>query len=176
MKRFVALAASLPLTLSGVLIAISAPAAHADDRTCRGSIGAKHVDGSVIVPKGASCVLKGTRVDGDVKVYRGARLVTKGAKVDGNIQADNAKRVVIRSRDGIRTRVGGSIQLKDGRRGGVIKKARVNGDIQLFSNEGRFTVRRNIVGGNLQCKSNSPRPVGGHNRVEGNKEDQCRGL
>lgn len=37
---------------------LTAPAAHADDRICRGTIGAKHFDENVIVPKGATCTLK----------------------------------------------------------------------------------------------------------------------
>ncbi|WP_067435803.1 hypothetical protein [Nocardioides jensenii] len=176
MKRMLALAA-LPITLATTFVGISAPAAQAgDDRVCRGAIGARYIDGNVIVPRGATCSLNGTRVDGDVKVYRNARLVASGVKVGGNIQAGHAKRVVVRVRSGVPSRVDGNIQLKAGTNGGVIARARVNGDIQLFSNRGRFTVRGNVVDGNLQCKSNKPRPVGGNNRVEGNKENQCRGL
>jgi hypothetical protein len=74
-----------------------------------------------------------------------------------------------------RSRIEGSIQLKQGGGGKLLRNA-VNGDIQLFSNDGKFAVRRNVVGGNLQCKSNDPKPVGGNNRVEGNKEDQCKNL
>jgi hypothetical protein len=73
--------------------------------------------------------------------------------------------------------VGGSIQLKQGRRGPInLTRNTVDADIQLFSNVGRSVVRRNVVDGNLQCKSNRPGPTGGANRVEGNKEDQCARL
>ena len=112
-------------------------------------------------------------------VEESATLVAKGVRVGGNIQAENHDRVVVRHRrvDAriIRSRVGGSIQLKQGG-GGRLLRNTVDGDVQLFSNAGRFEVRRNRVDGNLQCKSNSPRPVGGNNVVEGNKEDQCRRL
>jgi hypothetical protein len=105
--------------------------------------------------------------------------VARGVRVGGNIQAENHHRVVVRHRtvDGrvVRSRIGGSIQLKQGG-GGRLLRNTVDGDIQLFSNVGRFEVRRNRVDGNLQCKSNSPRPVGGSNVVEGNKEDQCSSL
>ena len=74
-----------------------------------------------------------------------------------------------------KSRVDGSIQLKQGG-GGKILRAVVGSDIQLFSNDGRFEVRHNRVEGNLQCKSNDPAPVGGNNTVGGNKEDQCKGL
>jgi hypothetical protein len=134
----------------------------------------------VIVPKGATCTLAGTRVDGNVFVCDNATLYARGAVIGGNVQAENHRWVVVRDRkvnngQVKRSRVDGSIQLKQGG-GGKLLRSVVNSDIQLFSNNGRVTVRRNVVGGNLQCKSNNPRPVGGNNKVGGNKEDQCRGL
>jgi hypothetical protein len=168
------LVAAVPLALMGSLFVGAAPA-HADERVCRGAIGATSIDGDVVVPQGASCTLLGTRVDGNVKVYRNATLAVRGARIGGNIQADNHRRVIVTKRDGRRTRVGGSIQLKQGG-GGKLIKVVVGSDIQLFSNDGRFKVRRNRVDGNLQCKSNRPAPVGGRNVVQGNKEDQCRRL
>lgn len=174
--------ATLAVTLAPAAMAASllvAPAAHADDRTCRGSIGNAQVDDNVIVPRGATCTLNGTRVDGNVEVRSGATLIARGVRVGGNIQAENHERVVVKSRAvddrTVKSRIGGSIQLVQGGGGRLLRNV-VDSDIQLFSNDARFTVRGNVVGGNLQCKSNSPRPVGGGNRVEGNKEDQCRGL
>jgi hypothetical protein len=149
-----------------------APAATNDERTCRGTIGARSLDVDIRVPSGATCRLIGTRVDGNVKVYRGATLVARGARVGGNVQAENAESVVVTG-----SRVGGSIQLKQGRVGPInLARNNVDSDIQLFSNRGKSVVLRNVVGGNLQCKSNRPRPTGGANRVEGNKEDQCARL
>lgn len=166
-----------PLAL--VFTLLTAPAAHADDRRCVGTIGARHIDGNVIVPKGKTCRLIGTRVDGDVKVYRGATLLARGVRVEGNVQASAHRRVELIGRTVNttirRSFVDGNIQLKSGR-GGIIGRTTVNGDIQLFSNNGRFTVRHNRVDGNLQCKSNRPAPVGKNNVVKGNKENQCRRL
>jgi hypothetical protein len=71
--------------------------------------------------------------------------------------------------------VGGSIQLKQGR-GGAVLRNRVDSDVQLFSNRGAYTVARNRIDGNLQCKSNRPAPKGGRNVVQGDKEDQCARL
>lgn len=173
------LATLTPLALAAGLTAGLSTPAHADDRRCSGTIRGASIDGDVVVPSGATCVLIGTRVDGSVKVYRNAKLVAKGVRVNGNVQAESHRRVEILTRvkgdRRIRSVVGGSIQLKQGG-GGEIRRVRVDSDIQLFSNDGRFVVRRNTVDGNLQCKSNSPRPVGGGNVVEGNKEDQCRRL
>ena len=172
---------ALPLVVLAAMTGtvLTAPAAHADDRVCRGTIGSQHIDGSVIVPKGASCTLTGTRIDGNVLVRGNATLLAKGVKVDGNIQADNHRTVVVRHRkvDGQvkRSRIEGSIQLKQGGGGKLLGNV-VGSDIQLFSNDGRFVVRGNVVGGNLQCKSNDPKPIGGGNRVEGNTEDQCKNL
>lgn len=165
--------AAIPLALAGSLL-VAAPA-QADDRVCRGTIGSVAIDGDVVVPQGASCTLLGTRVDGNVLVKGNATLVARGAKVGGNVQADNHRRVVITPRDGSRSRVEGSVQLKQGG-GGLVQGVVVGGDIQLFANDARFTVRGNRVDGNLQCKSNRPAPVGGNNVVQGNKEDQCRSL
>lgn len=155
-------------------LAIAAPA-HADDRICRGTLGAISVDGDVIVPQGASCTLNGTKVDGNVQVKANATLIANGVRVDGNIQAENHKRLVVQPRAGVRSYIDGNIQAKQGG-GGVLRNSTVDGDIQLFSNRKntRFEVRGNRIDGNLQCKSNNPAPVGSGNIVKGNKEDQCR--
>jgi hypothetical protein len=174
MKR---LLIAVPLVIAGSVM--TAPAAHADDRVCRGTIGASSIGDNVVVPQNATCQLNGTRIDGNVIVNRGAKLVASGVRVGGNIQAENHREVVISPRtvNGkvVRSTVEGSIQLEQGG-GGKILRATVDSDIQLFSNRGQFTVRGNRVDGNLQCKSNNPRPVGGSNVVQGNKEDQCRTL
>lgn len=175
--RTLALSALTTLTVGGSLLVAAAPA-QADDRYCRGTIGATYVDGNVIVPKGATCRLLGTRVDGNVEVKRNATLIARGVRVDGNIQGENHRAVTVRARKvgdtWKRSRVEGNIQVKQGG-GGKLLRTVVGGDIQVFSNTARFTIRGNIVDGNLQCKSNKPRPVGANNRVEGNKEGQCKG-
>jgi hypothetical protein len=174
------LIAALPLGLTGVLTAgvLTAPAAHADERRCAGTLRAVSIDGDVAVPAGRTCTLVGTRIDGNVLVKRGAVLVAKGVRVGGNVQAENHQRVVLVPRwvNGrqVRSRVEGSVQLKQGG-GGELRRNVVGSDVQLFSNRGRFRVIRNTIDGNLQCKSNSPRPTVYGNVVHGNKEGQCRG-
>lgn len=96
MKKIVPAVLALPLVLSG--LAVSAAPAAADDRRCSGSIGPRYVDGNVIVPQGAKCVLRGTRVDGNVLVKGNAILVARGVKVGGNIQAKNHRRVLVSER------------------------------------------------------------------------------
>ncbi|GAB3822344.1 hypothetical protein GCM10028820_32610 [Tessaracoccus terricola] len=169
MKRLLAVAASAALAIGG--LALAAPTASADDRTCRGSIGSGYVDGNVIVPSGASCNLNGTRIDGNVEVGSNATLSANNVTVDGNIQSQGHRSVAVSN-----SRVNGNIQLEQG---GAITLSgnRVDGDIQLFSNRsGAKVLDNNRAEGNIQCKSNTPAPTGTGNTADGNLEDQCRNL
>lgn len=169
MKRLLAVAASAALAIGG--LALAAPTASADDRTCRGSIGAVNVDGNVIVPSGASCTLSGTEVEGNVKVGSNATLSVNNAVIDGDIQSEGHRLVAVSN-----TSVEGNIQLEQG---GAITLSgnRVDGDIQLFGNRsGAKVLNNNRVEGNIQCKSNSPAPTGTGNTADGNLEDQCANL
>ena len=188
-----------PRSLAGALIvpalviaAMTVPAtsAHADERVCRGSIGAVTLD-NVRVPDNATCTLNGTEIEGTLKVESNAKLVAVNVDVDGNVQAENARRVVIRGD----STVGGSVQLKQGDSARVVRTSingdlqyesndsslaalsnNVGGNIQVVQNTGGVEIRKNRVDGNLQCKQNVPAPVGGGNIVEGSKEGQCSNL
>ncbi len=188
MRKLLTTAVLVALTFTGVL-AVAPPAA-AEERTCRGTLGAVAVD-NLRVPQGASCTLNGTRVQGTITVERDATLRASGVRVIGNVQAENHKFV---SLSGSST-MGGSVQLDQGGRF-VIANNEIEGSIQVVSNRGESSLRRNAVNqdiqvfghrggiaivnnrvdGNLQCKENSPAPTGGGNIVQGNKEDQCRNL
>lgn len=154
------------LLLGGLL---AAPAA-AEERSCRGKLGAKTVD-NLRVPSGRTCELNGTRIKGTLKVERGAVLRAKGIRVVGNVQAENHRRVWIYGA----SKVNGSVQIKQGRRF-TLTNTTVGSDVQVFENRGRIKINRNRIDGNLQCKQNDPAPTGGSNRVGGNKEDQCARL
>jgi hypothetical protein len=169
---------------------VAGPAA-AEERVCRGTIGAVTLD-NILVPQGARCYLNGTRAKGTVKVARTGLLTARSVIVVGNIQAEGATSVAVY--DG--SRIGGSIQVKQGNaalvanshvngdilydsnRGALrIQYNRVGGNVQAFQNvRGGLNITRNVIDGNLQCKANSPPPIGGGNVVGGNKEDQCRRL
>jgi hypothetical protein len=172
-----------------VPLLVSAPAG-ADERVCRGSLGAITVD-NLRVPDGARCVLEGTKVKGTIKVESNARLRAVDVTVIGNVQGENARRVVVRRKSS----VGGSVQVVQGEAARVLRSAingdilydendaqlvanrnRIGGNLQAFQNTGGVEIRRNRIDGNLQCKENVPRPVGGRNIVQGNKEDQCARL
>jgi hypothetical protein len=179
---------ALLLAVSSAGLAAAGPAS-AEERTCRGTIGAVVLD-NLRVPQGATCTLNGTRLQGTIKVERGGTLKASTVRVNGNVQAENARSVTV-----LDSRVGGSIQLVQGgtanlRRNvvsadilfddnsGVLAGVNntIGGNLQAFQNTGGVTIASNRIDGNLQCKENSPRPTGGRNVVEGSKEDQCRGL
>lgn len=187
LKRILAMALASVLAMT-----MATPAALAEERVCRGTIGAATVD-NLKVPSGATCKLNGTRVQGTVQVESGARLYAEGIRVIGNVQSQGFKVISLTSG----SRVGGSVQLENGRSGGLgkIASTRITGDLQLFSNSARMAARGNTIlanlqavsntGGlviqnnniseNLQCKQNNPPPTGGGNTA-GDKEGQCARL
>jgi hypothetical protein len=169
-------------------LALASPAA-AEEKVCRGSMGRVSVD-NLVVPQGARCVLRGTVVQGTLQVARDATLRARRVRVIGNVQGENARRVNV-----IRSRVGGSVQVKQGGAASVRRSVithdiqydanrsalrasrnRVGGSIQVFQNTGGVLIANNRVDGNLQCKENAPPPRGGGNVVQGVKEDQCAPL
>ena len=190
--RTTLLTAVFALALAACALLAAAPAAQAEERVCRGTIGATTVD-NLLVPQGASCTLNGTRIEGTVKVERNAALTASGIRVKGNVQSEGFKNIVLRQG----SIVVGSVQLENGLRGGSgrVLNTRINGDLQFFSNGARMIARGNTIqanfqanqntGGlviknnrvaeNLQCQSNNPPPVGGGNTA-GDKEGQCARL
>lgn len=178
------------LTASLMTLALVPQVAVAEEKVCRGTIGARTLD-NVKVPQGASCTLRGTKVKGTIKINKSARLEAIGVRVIGNVQGEGARNVIVRKK----SRVGGSVQVVQGKKVSVAN-SQINGDIlyddesgrvsalnnnvggnvQAFQNTGGTRVAKNVIDGNLQCKENRPAPAGGDNRVKGNKEDQCKRL
>jgi hypothetical protein len=163
------------LVLPAVLVsaAVAAAPAQAEERTCRGTMGATTVD-NLRVPSGATCTLTRTKVKGTLKVERGATLHASAIRVIGNIQAENASRVKVAG-----SHIGGSIQIVQSRNGSTLSKLHrntVKQDVQFFENRGAISITGNRINGNLQCKANTPRPTGGGNIVGGSKQDQCARL
>ncbi|MFI7452144.1 hypothetical protein ACIBQX_31935 [Nonomuraea sp. NPDC049714] len=171
--------------LGGLVVATPALA---DERACRGTMGAVSVDG-LRVPQGATCILVGTRVKSDIKVERNATLVARKVKVGGNVQAEGARAVSLTAKSYVRgnvqvkqggaatvtsSRIGEDVQLDDNRRYQRVSGNRIGGNVQVMANRDGVRIYRNSIKGDLQCKENSPRPTGSRNAVGGNKEDQCR--
>ncbi len=172
------------------VVAFAVPtAAHAEETTCRGTIGAVTVD-NLRVASGTACTLNGTRVQGTIKVESNARLTATSVRVIGNVQGENFRFVKL-----VQSTVGGSVQLVQGG-GATIRSNEIEGtllfddnngsliaanntidsDLQVYQNSGGVAINKNRIDGNLQCKENQPPPTGGGNIVQGNKEDQCARL
>jgi hypothetical protein len=171
-------------------LAFSSTTAMAEERVCKGTLGAVTVD-NLRVPQNATCTLYGTRVKGTIKVESNATLRARKVMVIGNVQAQNARLVLVTEK----SRIGGSVQVVKG--GGAtvadtfvngnilydenqaklsVLRSDVGGNVQVFQNTGGVLIRYNVIDENLQCKANSPAPIGGSNTVGGNKEDQCSRL
>jgi hypothetical protein len=181
----------LAILAAAAVTAMAVPqVAVAEERVCRGTIGAKTLD-NIKVPSGATCTLKGTKAKGTIKVNKGARLEAIQVRVVGNVQGENARNVIVRKN----SRVGGSVQVVQGKKAKVaysnvngdilyddqsgeviVRGNTVGGNVQAFQNTGGVRIRGNDIDGNLQCKDNKPAPTGGSNKVQGNKEDQCKKL
>src|SRR5687767_1319235 len=86
------------------LMAIFPALTLAEERTCRGTIGARSLD-NVRVPDGATCTLEGTRVQGTVQVETGAVLRAFDVRVIGNVLGEGSRRVVVAEG----SRIGGRI-------------------------------------------------------------------
>ena len=69
--------------LAAPMLLLPAGPASAEERVCRGTIGATTVD-NLLVPQYASCVLLGTRVKGTIKVEFNATLRAEDVVVIGN--------------------------------------------------------------------------------------------
>lgn len=164
---------------------------YANDVQCTGSIGARTIDGTLIVPPGKSCTLTGTYVTGNVELQDGAQvLVRTGAKVNGSVLTDSAARVRIRDSE-----IGGNVQLTgvdfgqetlilNSKIGGtvdwngnsatfLIRYSEVDSDVKVNQNGALARVFDNVIRGNLQCQGNEPAPKGARNVVQGSKENQC---
>jgi hypothetical protein len=176
------------LAVGGALLLPAGPAS-AEERVCRGTIGAITVD-NLRVPQDATCTLDDTRVEGTIKVESDATLKAFGIRVIGNVQAEDARKVVVRNGS-----VGGSVQIVQGGAARILgtritgdilldeqdgdlaaNRNRIGGNLQAFQNTGGLSINDNRIDGNLQCKKNDPAPIGGGNVVQGSKEDQCEGL
>jgi len=123
---------TLPIALTAAVVGLGLTAlpAAAEERVCKGALGAVTVD-NLRVPEGATCTLSGTYVKGTIKVERGATLSASAIRVIGNIQAENHRHVsVIQG-----SRVDGSLQVKQGG-GARIDRSIFGSDVQFFTNSG----------------------------------------
>ena len=75
-------------------------------RECNGTIEGGAVNGDLVVPEGASCVLNGTKVRGDVRLAYGARLDAENVWITGHLRISEQAGGNLDD-----TRVGGNVEL-----------------------------------------------------------------
>ena len=97
---------ALIVVASALALIMAMPVALAEERTCRGTLGARTVD-NLRVPQGATCTLNGTIVKGTVNVENRDKLYANGVRVIGKIQSEDFQTAV--GREG--WRVAGNAQL-----------------------------------------------------------------
>jgi hypothetical protein len=150
-----------------------APEAEAEERVCRGTIGATTVD-NLRVPSYAKCNLNGTKVKGTVKVEYGATLHAYGVRVNGNVQSEGFKNIRLTRSSSANSYVGGSVQLENGLSGGTGRVAytTVIGDVQYESNRARMFAGYNSLRANLQAVQNRGGVQISNNRIAQNL--QCK--
>src|SRR5437867_2532306 len=97
------------------IVSTALAAARAADTTCppNPSPGST-VNGNLVVPSGASCVLSGVTVTGNVQVQTNATLQvipngTQGATIDGNVDVGAGASTFVLS-DGVVSTIGGNIK------------------------------------------------------------------
>jgi hypothetical protein len=158
---------------AGLLVAVLAKPAWAEDTECTGVLTGEHEN--VIVPEGADCTLSGARVSGDVQVREEGTLLSQGATIDGSVLGPNVRWIVLQ----FETQVGGDVRIKGANAGfesGFDVNVRVGGDALIEKNQGSVFVDGAIVEGNLEVSKNIPsrrihvefNTVGGNIKVEKN--------
>ena len=86
------LSACFFFAMAVLALAVFAPMAQAEERVCRGTIGATTVD-NLRVPQGATCTLNGTKVEGTVKVERNASSpAASGSRATSRARASRTSR------------------------------------------------------------------------------------
>ncbi|MGI6879703.1 hypothetical protein [Microbacterium sp. gxy059] len=112
-KKWIAPTAAVLLAGGSLVVA---PAAYAAGVECAEDLGDRVVEGDLVVPAGATCVLGGAEVSGSVIVEPGGWLDATSAVVGGDLVADDAYGVLV---DG--TRVGGDVSAySEGTRSGFL--------------------------------------------------------
>jgi len=190
MRTFaLALIMAVPAVIGG------APAVHAAVTSCAGSLSG-NLNGNIVVPTGASCVLSDATVTGSVQVQQNASLVVDATQqpttIGGNVQAVNCASALLEGGVTVNgsvqivqcsqksgfvgpgVKIGGNFQCTNNAGGCEADLGDVKGGVQI-QGSGASDVSLVSVGGNLQCQGNTPPPTHtfGPNFVSGNLQGQC---
>jgi hypothetical protein len=158
------------------------------DTPCTTTISSGTINGDLVVPAGAACILAGTvTVTGNVEVGKGASLTVKPnplqtVTIGGNVQAARCNAVTLApSADGMIS-VGGNVHIRncraesgyDGLPPDSAGPVSISGNFACDHNSAECIARGGFVGGNVRVDNNSN--VGGSgaelfaNQVGGNVE------
>ena len=130
------------------VLAMSSSAA-AKSTTCNTTLVGQTINGDLVVPANATCIIDSTTVKGDVKVGRDAYFqATNNSTIGDDVQARSALVVFVDSH----TTVGGDVDIKntpqalrfDSTIGGHIEISRASQQVNVCGNtvDGRIQVRR----------------------------------
>jgi hypothetical protein len=148
----------------GIIAAAVSPARANAPTTCNTTMTGGMINGDVVVPTNALCILDNLTVTGNVTVGTSATFIVNGGKIGGNILADGCQEVKL---DGSQTKinVGGNVQIQGctpvthhpsgeilGSPGNLIN---VGGNFQCYDNNNAFCFAQYAkVGNNVQIYGN----------------------
>jgi hypothetical protein len=163
------------IALGLAIIFVAIPAAHADNNTsCTGLLQGV-INGNVVVPDGATCLLDSTTVSGNVLVGKGASLsvgVFGSVTISGNLKADQCASVSITPVPGpYAVSIGGNVAIRSctGMSGFDVGQGSltIGGNFLCQFNSAPCFAQRGSIGGNANVSRNS----GGTSIVAGNQID-----
>ena len=166
-----ALIVAVPALVGGAL------AVQAADTTCSGTLTGA-IDGSVVVPDGASCTLSDATVAGNVHVLQNASLTVDATQqpttIDGYVHADHCAFALLEGGVTVtgNVRIGQCVQQS----GFVGPGIKIGGNFECTNNLGACKADLGDVHGNLRIDGNSGASadislvsVGGNLRCQGNR-------
>lgn len=162
---------------------------------CASTISDESVEGGIVVPSNAECVLEGVNVIGDIKVEKGGLVnINAESVVKGSVRGEGQRHLMIQGGSVI----DGDVSAVEGS-SAYIGGAEINGALTITENSGRVAVvsstiggdvrvdrnsfdaeplkfNGNTIGGQLLCEGNANGPAGSENAVDGEKSGQCTDL
>lgn len=154
-------------------------------------IGARIVQGKLVVPANGQCFLEGTTVTGNVTVGAGAALGASAATIGGDIRGDailgvnlveetvvNGSVVVMGARTPVfidDVQIGGRVAITDSSGTIVIgRSAEIGGSLTVARNSAPISITNNLIGGSVQFNDNQDGPFTiSDNEIRGSLT--CRG-
>jgi hypothetical protein len=160
------------LCVAAITAAFASPAGASAPTECHGVVSGT-VDGNLVVPDGAWCILAGAQIHGNVSVGTGAWLHSVGGAggatttIDGNVNGSDVQWVLLQ----YSTKLGGNFNIDGARSGrtGFDINVHVGGNAMILGNAGYTFVDAAIVDRNVDVEGGSGGVEVEWNRVGGNE-------